>query len=158
MTPQDHHRPATPGHANLAVGWTCILFGLILGMTMGLWAFDGPLPAPAGHGDYGDVSRRLLRLSHIAWIALGLMNIATALVLQHWAAVGDRRPRRPLAFAATCLNLGNVFLPLTLLLAAWYLPLKYLMPLPASCVVAAAAVMTGVSWRRRTENPLEATS
>ncbi len=105
------------------------------GLVMGLWSFDGPAPTPAWLGEYGDTSRRLARLGHIALFGLGILNLLLARELPH-LALGVRARRT----AALAMSFGNVFLPLTLFGAAAYHPVKYLMGLPASAVFLALAI------------------
>ena len=61
------------GKKNISFGWFWILVGVIIGAIMGMWSFNGPLNSPVG--DYTSLPRRMLRLSHIAFIALGVINI-----------------------------------------------------------------------------------
>jgi hypothetical protein len=49
-----------------AIALTSLMLGAASGLVLGLWAFGGPLPKPAWFGDYGETSRRLFRLGHIA--------------------------------------------------------------------------------------------
>ena len=125
------------GMTNFALGWTCIAIGLSMGLIIGLWAFDGPATPPEALAAYDGTPRRLLRLSHIAWIALGLFNVVLA---------GVARQRRVPRLALTCMNLGSTLLPLTLLVAVWIPPAKYLMALPASCVLLTTILMARLGW------------
>lgn len=63
------------GTANIFAGWLTMVLGILSGATIGLWAFAGPFPTPPGHKNYGDLPRRMVRLGHIALIALPLINI-----------------------------------------------------------------------------------
>ena len=47
-------------------------------MVMGLWSFNGPVTPPPGLADYGDTSRRLLRLGHIDFFGIGYLNLMLA--------------------------------------------------------------------------------
>lgn len=125
----------TVHNRNRMVGWTSLSLGALTGLILGLWSFGGPVSVPAWLGEYGDVSRRLARLGHIALFGLGILNILLASELQ-------RRPWRPRAATAASLamNFGNVFLPLTLFAAAAYHPLKYAMGFPAVSVFIALAI------------------
>jgi len=107
--------------------------GAAFGMVLGLWSFDGPLPAPWA---YDDAARRLMRLSHIAFFGLGFANLLLARELPALAP----RARR---VAAASMNAGNIGLPLTLLAASMFAPVKYALPLPASAVLLALVV---VAW------------
>ncbi len=102
---------------------------------MGLWSFDGPAAIPAWLGDYGDVSRRLARLGHIACFGLGIINIVLSRELPRLSL--GRGARRT---ASLAMNFGNVLLPLSLFAAAAYHPLKYIMAIPASSVFLALAI------------------
>jgi hypothetical protein len=95
------------------------------------------VPAPAGFIAYDDLPRRLLRLAHIALIALPLL----ALELQRWLtetsldASNQERVRSVLVF-------GMLALPACLALAAVWGPALYLLPIPVcalmGCVFAVA--------------------
>ena len=65
----------TFGHANIIAGWLTMVLGILSGAIIGLWAFAGPFPTPKGHTNYTDLSRRMVRLGHIALIALPMINI-----------------------------------------------------------------------------------
>jgi hypothetical protein len=56
-------------------GWLLIAVSMSIGLFVGLYAFDGPLPAPAFAGSYNDFTRRLMRLGHAYCIVLGLLAI-----------------------------------------------------------------------------------
>ena len=115
------------GRSNRAVAWTGFCLGAGSGMIMGLWAFDGPLSPPAGFVDYGDTSRRLLRLGHIGFFGIGYLNLLLA-----WDLPSLGLGQRAKQVAARCMNFANLFLPLTLMAAAAYQPFKYLLPVPAT--------------------------
>ena len=120
------------GDLNRTIAWTGMALGAALGLLMGLWSFDGPVTPPSFIGDYADTPRRLLRLGHIACFGIGILNL---LLVQ---AVADaRESSRPARYAAGAMSFGNVFLPLTLVVAALYSPAKYLLPLPALSVFVA---------------------
>ena len=59
----------TAGWKNRLLGWTLMLVGILGGMALGVWVFDGPVPAPARFADYASLPRRLLRFAHIAAMA-----------------------------------------------------------------------------------------
>ncbi|MDX1387794.1 MAG: hypothetical protein R3344_01295 [Acidobacteriota bacterium] len=124
--------------SNRAIGWTSLALGVFSGLILGMWSFDGPVPVPEWLGDYGDTSRRLARLGHIAFFGLGFLNLFLARELD--ALQLDDGQRRT---ASVAMNFGNVFLPLTLFAASFYHPLKYMMPMPA---LAVALAMTLAAW------------
>ena len=126
---------------NRTVGWATVAVGIAIGMVMGLWSFDGPFAPPAWVGEYGDTSRRLLRLGHIAFIALGLINVMVETELARSALAPPTR-----RLAARLMTAGNILLPVTLCAAAAWRPLKYLMSPPAMCVFIALVL---VAWGAR---------
>ena len=63
------------GRRNVVWGWVTMLLGATLGTVLMAWSFDGPFPAPPGFEDYGSLARRLMRLAHVAWFMLPLINI-----------------------------------------------------------------------------------
>ena len=130
---------------NRVVAWTCLALGAGTGLVMGLWSFDGPVRVPEWLGDYGDTSRRLARLGHIAFFGIGMLDLFTVAELRR---IHLSRLLRRVALMA--INFGNIFLPLSLLLAAGFHPMKYIMSVPAMLVfVALAIVAWGVCRDRR---------
>ena len=121
--------------SNRVVGWSSLALGAVTGLILGLWSFDGPMAVPEWLGGYGDTSRRLMRLGHIAFFGLGILNL---LLARELSLLGLRAGARRAASVA--MNFGNIFLPLTLIAAAVYRPFKYLMPLPALAVTIAMAL------------------
>ena len=127
---------------NRVVGWWSLVAGVATGLVMGLWSFDGPLAVPAWLGDYGDTSRRLARLGHIAFFGLGILNI---LVARELPVVMPEARRR---IASIAMNAGNLLMPLTLFAAAAYPPVKYVLAVPSILVfVALTLVALGVGGR-----------
>ena len=118
-----------------AIGLTSLAIGAASGLVLGLWSFDGPVLAPDWAANYGDLPRRLVRLGHIAWFGLGILNLILARQLPD-LPLGARS----LAVALGAMNLGNLLLP-PLPVAAAFLPtLKYLLPVPALAVFTALAL------------------
>ncbi len=138
---EPRERPAICVQRNLAIGWSSLAVGAISGLILGLWSFDGPLPAPEMLADYGSLSRRLMRLGHIAFFGLGLINI---LMARQIAAT----PRPVLGRTAlACMNFGNLLLPPALMAAALHEPLKYFTSLPAFAVSAALILVATTAVR-----------
>ena len=129
---------------NRAVGWTCMAAGIASGLVLGLWSFDGPVEVPDWIGDYASTPRRMVRLAHIALMALGIINILLGRELPD-LALGPGTKRA----VSVTMNIGNVFLPLTLFAGALFMPLKYLMAIPALCVLYAVSTMAYASLRRQ---------
>jgi hypothetical protein len=120
---------------NRVVGWTTTAIGVGTGLVLGLWSFDGPMAVPGWIGEYGETSRRLVRLGHIALIGLGILDILLARELAS-SGLGARAKQ----VASGTMIFGNVFLPLTLFAAGAYRPAKYFMSIPATCVFVALAL------------------
>ena len=120
---------------NFAVGWTSLAVGALTGLVLGIWSFGGPVPVPEWIGEYDTLSRRLLRLGHIAFFGLGILNIMLARHLGR-----SRSVSYPKVLALTSMNFGNVFLPITLIGASIFEPVKYLMSLPALAVSLALVI------------------
>lgn len=59
-------------------GWLFIAAGMAVGLLIGLYAFDGPLPPPAFIGAYNDPIRRAIRLGHAYAIVGGFTSIVIA--------------------------------------------------------------------------------
>jgi hypothetical protein len=143
-----HQYAAEPvsNEANRLVGWASLVLGAGSGLLIGLWSFDGPVPAPVSLENYSDLSRRFIRLGHIAFFGLGILNIMLAREASG-LAVGAKVKRT----ALHAMNFGNIALPLTLFAAALYHPLKYLLPFSAVSVFVALSIAAYGVWRGREE-------
>jgi hypothetical protein len=73
-----------------------------VGLFMGLYAFDGPLPSPEFLGGYNDFARRLSRLAHSYCIVLGLLSVFVARDTNY----GTRRWGVPLLIGGTVATLA----------------------------------------------------
>jgi hypothetical protein len=109
---------------------------MLSGAVLGLWSFGGPVPAPGGFVAYDDLPRRLLRLAHIAMIALPLLSLELqrGLPQTRLTANGHEHVRRALLF-------GMLMLPALLTLAACWSPALYLLPLPVSALMGSVFVV-----------------
>ena len=63
-------------------GWLLIALSMAGGLVMGLYAFDGPLPAPDFIGGYNDPVRRVIRLAHAYPIVFGVLGIVLSRELE----------------------------------------------------------------------------
>lgn len=59
-------------------GWGVIAVSVVVGLLMGGFAFDGPLPPPRALGSYVSPARRLTREAHAYTIALALAALAAS--------------------------------------------------------------------------------
>ncbi len=133
------------GHLNRAVGWILFLAGIIGGMVMGMWSFDGPVSAPAALADYSSLPRRLTRLAHIAAMALGITNILYGQELPR-----VRLSQRARNFGAWSMVAAGTLMPLFLTLAAfadtrW----KFALPVPATASLTGVAIIVAGIWQPR---------
>lgn len=137
---------ATPGgegvgRANVVVAWWMMAAGMAGGAVAGLWSFGGPARPPAGFVDYNDTPRRLVRLAHIAAVALPLINLHYVPWMRRarWGGAARRAGCRLLLF-------GTLALPLVLSVTAFWRPALYALPLPVCALVAAVTMLAiGVS-------------
>jgi hypothetical protein len=112
-------------------GWLLIVLSMGVGLVIGMYAFDGPLPTPAFVGAYNEFARRLIRLGHAYTIVFGLLAVLLA-----------RQGAGPLAVrlfvAGNCVALVSI-----VLMAFVPLPTAVLAAGPALIV---PAVLLGVRW------------
>ena len=126
------------GRPSAVFGWSWIALGLVLGLVLGIFALGGPVSPPPALADYAGLPRRLLRLSHIACVALGALNVLAARE-PATGRCGALRAGRLLLAA------GSALLPPALALAAFFPGALYLAPLPA---LLAASGTAAVAWSR----------
>jgi hypothetical protein len=130
------------GLRNRIFGWTLFLAGIVGGMLLGAWVFDGPLPAPERFADYSGLPRRLLRLAHIAAMALGMTNVLYGLEL------GRLGVHNVIARAgSTCMLVAGATMPVFLTIASFDARWKWALPIPATCAFIAVAA---IAWSLRT--------
>ncbi len=110
------------------LGWGLILMGLVSGAALGLgFHLEDFL------GGYGSLRRRLVRLGHIALIALGILNLLFAISPGPapgtvWASV-----------ASTAFCVGSIAMPLCCFLTAWRVGFRHLFFVPVTALVIAVA-------------------
>jgi hypothetical protein len=140
VTGRDH--PAM-GRANIGVAWWMIGVSMAVGAVLGLWSFGGPVAPPPGFRAFDDLPRRLVRLGHIAAIALPVLNLLYVpwMVRSRWGEATRRAGCRLLLS-------GTVGLPSLLMVAAFWDPGRYLLPIPVGALMAAVFLLAaGLSGR-----------
>jgi hypothetical protein len=126
-----------PTQFNLVVGWTSMVGGALSGATIGLYFHDDQWL-----GGYGSLRRRMLRLGHIAFFGLGILNVLFALSV---AAVPA--PASFARFAAWGFAIGAVTMPTCCFLTAWRKPMRHLFPIPVAAVLCGIGGLLG-GWMR----------
>ena len=101
-------------------GWLCMLGGAISGAFLGHWFHLENFA-----GGYQDFRRRLLRLGHISFFGLGLLNLCFAFSLPILEL-----ELLPLRAASTGFFISAVTMPLCCFLTAWNAELRRLFPIP----------------------------
>jgi len=116
-------------------GWILILLGFASGAAVGLRFHDEGF-----WGGYASFRRRLVRLGHVACVALGMLNVLFA--LSPWP-----RPGTPAAgFAAWALIAGGVGMPLVCFLTGWRRAFRHLFAIPVVALAAGVlAILIGAS-------------
>jgi hypothetical protein len=124
------------GRANIRTAWWMIGASMAVGAVLGLWSFGGPVPPPSGFEAFDALPRRLVRLGHIAAIALPALNLLYVpwMTRARWGASVRRAGCRLLLF-------GTLALPSLLVLAAFWGPGRYLLPLPVLALIVATCLL-----------------
>jgi hypothetical protein len=105
--------------------------GLLAGMLLGLRA-----EGENWLGGYASVARRYLRLAHVAFIALSLINIL------YGKELGTiNLPDYLKNIGSTLMIFGAAGVPITCISAAFIRKTKYFLPLPASAVLIGAFIL-----------------
>ncbi len=117
---------------NAAFGWLWITFGFLSGMLMGLRFYRDEWL-----GGYDSWRRRLVRLGHIATVALGAINLLFALSARYIPLLPWELTTCSYAFV-----IGGVSMPVVCALAAWHKPLRHLFFIPVASLLTAAITLT----------------
>jgi hypothetical protein len=94
------------------------------------------VPAPNGFIAYDDLPRRLLRLAHIAMIALPLLSLELERWLNRTALNGQSQAR-----IRNALVFGMLGLPSLLAVTAYWSPALYLLPLPVCAMMGSVFIV-----------------
>lgn len=129
--------PILIGKANILAGWLTMVLGIASGSIIGLWAFAGPFPTPPGHHQYGDLARRMVRLAHIALIALPLINIVYG-----WHIDSIPLAESTKILGSRCMIVCMIGVPLFLMLGSIWQLFKYVEVIPVSAGFIALAIMS----------------
>ncbi len=109
---------------NMLAGWTGMIFGLLSGAVIGLFFHKDTFA-----GGYTSFRRRMMRLGHVAFFGLGIINVIFSLTLTTTNVVLHYPTLASLALIA-----GAILMPLVCFLTAWKKPFRHLFALPVVCV------------------------
>jgi hypothetical protein len=109
---------------NATAGWAGMLGGVVSGALVGLWFHE-----EHWLGGYASWRRRMMRLGHIAFFGIGILNVLYAVTVARlgWDV------RWPVG--SWGLALAGLLMPATCFLSAWRKPLRHLFFLPVTCVL-----------------------
>jgi hypothetical protein len=109
---------------NAIAAWFGILAGLIVGVIFGLRFHDADWL-----GGYSSWPRRMLRLGHISFFGIAMLNLAYAVTLKYlgWPV--------PPPFVSISLGLANLLMPAACGLAAWRPNWRNVFAFPVVCLL-----------------------
>ena len=119
------------GEINILFGWAWMCVGFISGMTLGMWA-----EREKWLGGYASITRRYLRLGHVAFIALSIINIL------YGRELGSADlPVYVKSIGSSLMIFGAAGVPLVCVSAAFFRKARYFLPLPALAVLIGTAIL-----------------
>ena len=95
------------GAINIRFGWCWLFTGILMAMWLGLFAFNAEWL-----GGYASLTRRFLRLSHIAFMALSLTNVLYGMCID-----SINLPVKVKKTGSYCMITAAVFMPVICLLS-----------------------------------------
>ena len=132
----------TPGRRNRLFGWSLFLLGIIGGMALGTFAFGGPLAAPERFAEYDGVPRRLIRLAHIAAMALGMTNVFYGLELDRFGSA-----TRTLRLGSATMIAAGASMSVILTIAAFDTRWTMALAVPSLFAFVAVGILVTAMWR-----------
>ena len=113
------------GSLHIFMGWIAILLGATSGAIMGLFFYREDWA-----GGYGAFRRRMLRLGHISFFGIGILNFLFALTLSI-ITIPDFYVRS----ASAGVLIAVITMPLNCFLTAWKKHFRHLFPIPVLAVI-----------------------
>jgi hypothetical protein len=110
---------------NFVGGWSLVLAGFVSGAAIGLGFHRDDFL-----GGYTSLRRRMVRLGHIAFVALGVLNVLFAISPSSATNV-------PTHHTSICFLAGGVAMPVVCFLTAWRERFRHLFFMPVSALIAA---------------------
>lgn len=120
-----------PGEINIIFGWVWMCVGFISGMILGMWA-----EGEKWLGGYVSVTRRYLRLAHVAFIALSIINILYGREL-----ASPDLPVYVKSIGSPLMIFGAAGVPIACISAAFFRKTRYILPVPALAVLIGTAIL-----------------
>jgi hypothetical protein len=111
---------------NLAAGWVGVLLGFAAGAIPGLFFHD-----PDWLGGYSSWRRRMIRLAHISFFGIGLLNLAFALTARQI----DARSDAAMTWSSWLLVFGAFSMPTICYLSAYRDRFRHLFVLPVLSLI-----------------------
>jgi hypothetical protein len=127
-----------PDQVNFVIGWTAMVAGALSGAAIGLYFHDD-----GWLGGYASFPRRMLRLGHIAFFGLGIINVLLALSL-----TATHIPSAYAQVASGGFALAAATMPTCCFFTAWRRSFRHLFPIPVLAVIAGLAGLLG-GWLSR---------
>lgn len=127
-----------PAPFNLLVGWTSMVAGTISGAAIGLF-----FHSENWLGGFASLRRRMLRLGHIAFFGLGIVNVLFAL-----SAAALALPRSYGRFAAVSFAVAALTMPTCCFLTAWQPRFRLFFPIPVMAMLCGLAGLLGGAFLR----------
>jgi hypothetical protein len=122
-----------PMRFNLLVGWISMAGGALSGAVVGLFFYK-----ENWMGGYASLRRRMIRLGHISFFGIGILNVLFAVSL---AAIAI--PPAFGRFASLGFATAAVTMPACCFLTAWKPALRQLFPIPVAAVLVGIAALIG---------------
>jgi hypothetical protein len=120
-------------HLNLVAGWSSMVAGALSGAVLGL-----RFHRETWLGGYASFPRRMVRLGHIAFFGLGILNVLFALTV---IALPLPPPYERAASAGFLVAAATM--PACCFLTAWKAGFRHLFPVPVTGVLAGLGALLG---------------
>jgi hypothetical protein len=123
------------GQVNLLAGWIGILCGVLSGSCIGLFFHKEDWA-----GGYDSFRRRMLRLGHISFFGLGIVNLVFGLSVETGSLSSPS-----LNIIAVSFIIGAFTMPLFCYLTAWRRPFRHFFPIPVLSI-ALGLILVLAGW------------
>ncbi len=121
---------------NLQAAWVGILVGFIAGAVPGLFFHEEDWL-----GGYGSWRRRMLRLAHISFFGIGIINAAFALTLD--TLTKSASAQTSMLWPSRLLIAGAIAMPAVCYLSAWRKGFRHLFGIPVLCLALGVGIFLG---------------